>query len=46
MVIDCPNCEGMGNAYYLFPDPSERLTQCEDCVGSGSVDVDDEEDAA
>ena len=42
MTVDCPNCEGQGQAYYLFPDFSERLAQCEDCVGSGSVDVDDE----
>jgi|TARA_B110000093_G_scaffold143284_1_gene154611 DnaJ-class molecular chaperone len=46
MIIECPNCEGEGNAYYSFPDHSEQLAQCEDCVGSGSVDIDEEEEAA
>jgi hypothetical protein len=46
MRIECPNCEGEGNAYYSFPDHSEQLAQCEDCVGGGRVDVDDEEEEA
>jgi len=46
MRIECPNCEGEGQAYYSFPDHEERLAQCEDCVGGGRVDVDDEEEEA
>ena len=46
MRIECPNCEGEGQAYYSFPDHEERLAQCEDCVGGGRIDVDDEEKEA
>ena len=42
--MECPNCEAEGQAYYSFPDHSERLAQCEDCNGSGTVDDDDEEE--
>ena len=44
MIVECKNCAGLGSAYYSFPDHDERLAQCEDCVGSGSVDVDEEEE--
>ena len=40
----CPQCDGEGEAYYEFYDFEERKAQCEECLGSGTVEDDREED--
>ena len=49
--MECPRCEGLGQTYYEYPVIDyenggyleERLDCCDDCNGSGAIEIEEEE---